>query len=87
MVAIAATSALLVGTVSFPAFAVNDPFVPATVCSAENSEAVGHPAIIHQQPQGAEPPFSASNPGASTGAKANAHSQAAAHCPNAAPQP
>ena len=80
------------GTVIFalgasPAMAVNDPRVPGDECSA-SSQAVGHPALANQadNPQGANPPFSANNPGESTGAKAVLHQQGSAHCPNA-PQP
>ncbi len=70
-----------------PAGAVNDPVVPAEECAPANAEAVGHPAFANQadNPQGANPPFSLKNPGASTGAKAEEHSQAEAHCPNAPP--
>lgn len=81
--AVAFTSTLLVGVVSFPALAVNDPLVPGDDCAANNSQAVGHPAFAHQQPQGANPPFSSNNPGASTGAKGGAQSEATAHCANA----
>ena len=66
-----------------PAFAVNDPLVPAEDCAPANAEAVGHPAFVHQQPQGANPPFSRNNPGESTGAKGAANSQATAHCQGA----
>ena len=65
-----------------PALAVNDPLVPGDECSA-STHAVGHPAFVHQQPQGANPPFSANNPGVSTGARAGAHAMALAHCPHA----
>jgi hypothetical protein len=84
-VAVAFASALLVGVVSSPVLAVNDPFVPGDECSAENSQAVGHPAFFNQQPQGANPPFSANNPGESSGAKALENSRATAHCANAQP--
>jgi hypothetical protein len=82
------TSALLVGVVSAPALAVNDPLVPGDECSA-SMQAVGHPAFANQadNPQGANPPFSVGPPGKSTGAKGSANSQAIAHCPNAPPQP
>ncbi len=83
MVAVVVTSLLLVGVVSSPVLAVNDPLVPGEDCSPDNSQAVGHPAFVHQQPQGANPPFSANNPGVSTGAKGQANSQATAHCTNA----
>jgi len=78
------TSALLVGVVSSPALAVNDPLVPGDECSA-STQAVGHPAFANQadNPQGANPPFSSNNPGVSTGARGSANSQAIAHCQNA----
>jgi hypothetical protein len=65
-----------------PASAVNDPFVPAEDCAPANAQAVGHPAVANQadNPQGANPPFSSNNPGASTGARGSAHSQAVTHC-------
>jgi hypothetical protein len=63
-----------------PAMAVNDPFVPAENCAPANAEAVGHPAITNEQSPGAGAPFSANNPGQSTGARGN-NSAAAAHCP------
>ena len=71
------SSALLVGVMAAPALAVNDPLVPGDECSA-STQAVGHPAIGHQQPQGANPPFSVNNPGVSTekGAKAFLHEKA-----------
>jgi hypothetical protein len=80
--AVLATSALLVGAVGSTALAVNDPLVPGDECSA-GTQAVGHPAFVNQQPQGANPPFSSNNPGVSTGAKGSANSEALAHCPNA----
>ena len=76
MAAIAATSALLVGAVGSPVLAVNDPLVPGDNCAPDNAQAVGHPAFVHQQPQGANPPFSSNNPGVSTGAQGSANSQA-----------
>ena len=66
-----------------PALAVNDPFVPAEECAPENAQAVGHPAFVHQQPQGANPPFSLNNPGKSAGAKGSLNSEAEEHCQNA----
>lgn len=75
MVAVAFTSALLVGAVSSPVFAVNDKFVPGDECS-ESSVAVGHPAGAHEQSEQVEPPFSDDNPGQSTGAKGSANEQA-----------
>ena len=74
-----ATAALVTAA---PAMAVNDPLVPGDECSA-STQAVGHPAFVHQQPQGANPPFSANNPGVSTGARGGAHSRALEHCQNA----
>jgi len=70
MVAIAATSALLVGAVSSPVLAVNDAFVPGENCSPDFSQAVGHPAFIKEQSPVAGAPFSANNPGVSEGANA-----------------
>ena len=70
------TSALLVGVVSTPALAVNDPLVPGDNCAPDNAQAVGHPASLHQQPQGANPPFSSNNPGVSSGAQGSVHSEA-----------
>jgi len=60
--------------------AVNDPLVPAEDCAPDHAQAVGHPAFLHQQPQGANPPFSSNNPGNPTGAKGQLNSQATAHC-------
>ena len=76
---------LLLALSAPPAFAVNDLFVPGDECASENSQAVGHPAFVHQQPQGANPPFSSNNPGRSTGARALGHSRAPAHCQNTRP--
>jgi hypothetical protein len=64
-----------------PALAVNDPLVPGDECSASDT-AVGHPAFVHERSGPASPPFSANNPGQSTGAKAAAHEQGTEHCPN-----
>jgi hypothetical protein len=73
---------LVFGALAAPAGAVNDPFVPAEDCAPANAQAVGHPAFANQadNPQGANPPFSSNNPGASSGARGAANSQAAAHC-------
>ena len=78
VVAVLATSALLVGAVSSTALAVNDPIEPGDNCAPDNAQAVGHPAISNNQtPEtAANPPFSSSNPGVSTGAKGSEHSQA-----------
>jgi hypothetical protein len=70
MLAAAFASALLVGAVSSPVFAVNDKFVPAEDCAPPNSEAVGHPAAAKEQSPKASAPFSDENPGESSGAKA-----------------
>ena len=70
MVAVAFTSALLVGVLSSPVFAVNDPFVPGEDCSPDNSQAVGHPAFTKEQSPTTSAPFSSTNPGVSEGAKA-----------------
>jgi hypothetical protein len=56
--------------------AVNDPFVPGETCASPNAQAVGHPAFLHEQSDVAGAPFSANNPGASTGARGSEHSQA-----------
>ena len=73
-----ATSALLVGTVSSTALAVNDPIVPGDNCAPDNAQAVGHPASANNKtPEtAANPPFSSNNPGVSTGARGSEHSQA-----------
>lgn len=76
MVAVVATSALLVGAVSSPVFAVNDAFVPGEDCSPDLSQAVGHPAFAKEQLPVAGALFSANNPGASTDAKGSTHSEA-----------
>jgi hypothetical protein len=75
MLAAAFASALLVGAVSSPVFAVNDPFVPGDECS-ESSVAAGHPAGAREQSDQAEPPFSKDNPGQSTGAKGSTNEKA-----------
>lgn len=75
MVSVALTSALLVGAVSSPVFAVNDKFVPGDECS-ESSVAVGHPAATNEQSPKASAPFSDENPGQSTGAKGSTNEQA-----------
>ena len=74
-IALAIASTALFASVA-PTLAVNDPHVPGETCAAPNSQAVGHPAFLNQQPQGANPPFSSNNPGKSTGAQGSAHSQA-----------
>jgi hypothetical protein len=84
IVAVLATSALLVGAVSSPVLAVNDPLVPGDNCAPDNAQAVGHPASVNNEtPEtAANPPFSSNNPGVSTGAKGTANSEALAHCSN-----
>jgi hypothetical protein len=78
---VALTSALLLGVLSAPALAINDPLVPAGTCAAENSSAVGNtpdgsnPGI--EQSEQVAPPVSDNNPGkGSTGAKGEENSQA-----------
>ena len=65
LLAAVCASAPLVGAASSPAPAVNDPPVPGDNCAPDNSEAFGHPALLHRQPRGANLPFSSNNPGAS----------------------
>ena len=78
VVGVLATSALLVGSVSSTALAINDPIVPGDNCAPENAQAVGHPASSNNQTPAwaANPPFSLNNPGVSTGAQGSEHSQA-----------
>ena len=78
--AMAIAGSALLSTVA-PELAVNDPLVPGDNCSADHAQAVGHPAFVHQRPQGANPPFSSNNPGVSTGARGSAHSQAPCDAP------
>jgi hypothetical protein len=75
------TSALLLGALSAPALAINDPTVPAGNCSAENSSAVGNtpdesnPGIATSDQ--VAPPVSDNNPGLhSPGAQGKENSQA-----------
>ena len=81
---IAALAALVLGLTAAPAYAINDVLVPGDNCAPDNAQAVGHPAFTHEQadPVG-PPPFSANNPGDSTGAQAGEHQQATDNCPNA----
>ena len=73
-IAVAFTSALLLGVVSTPAFAINDIDVPANECSGENPNVVGtpggapNPGLAVSEPVG--PPASENNPGQSPGAQA-----------------
>jgi hypothetical protein len=75
VVAAVLAASALAGSVG-QALAVNDPLVPGDNCAPANAQAVGHPALLNQQPQGANPPFSSNNPGVSTGARGAANSQA-----------
>ena len=75
------TAALLLGALSAPALAINDPTVPAGTCAPENSSAVGNtpdgsnPGIATSDQ--VAPPVSDNNPGkGSTGAKGRENSQA-----------
>ena len=86
---------LLAGSVSLvavaaPAYAINDPRVPANECSPDNSAAVGdplnpgNPGINLHTPQ-VSPFVSGNNPGVSTGALGQQNSNAIGHCPNSLP--
>ena len=76
--------------VAAPAYAINDPRVPANECSPDNSAAVGdplrpgNPGINLHTPQVA-PFVSGNNPGVSTGALGQQNSNAIGHCPNSLP--
>ena len=83
---------LLAGSVSLvalaaPAYAINDPRVPANECSAPNSASVGdplnpgNPGINFHTPQ-VSPFVSGNNPGVSTGALGQARSNAIGTCAN-----
>ena len=83
---------LLAGSVSLfavaaPAYAINDPRVPANECSSGNSAAVGdpldpgNPGINLHTPQ-VSPFVSGNNPGVSTGALGQLNSNAIGTCPN-----
>jgi hypothetical protein len=73
-----------------PAYAINDPRVPANECSPDNSAAVGdplqpgNPGINLHTPQVA-PFVSGNNPGVSTGALGQQNSNAIGTCPNSLP--
>src|SRR5215207_3113663 len=73
-----------------PAYAINDPRVPANECSSDNSVAVGdplapgNPGINLHTPQVA-PFVSGNNPGVSTGALGQQNSNAIGTCPNSLP--
>ena len=74
--------------VAAPAYAINDPRVPANECSPDNSAAVGdpldpgNPGINLQQ---VSPFVSGNNPGVSTGALGQQNSNAIGTCPNSLP--
>jgi hypothetical protein len=74
--------------VAAPAYAINDPRVPANECSSDNSVAVGdplapgNPGINDHTPQVA-PFVSGNNPGVSTGALGQLNSNAIGTCRNA----
>ena len=83
---------LLAGSVSLvafaaPAYAINDPRVPANECSAANSASVGdpldpgNPGINFHTPQ-VSPFVSGNNPGVSTGAMGQLRSNAIGTCAN-----
>jgi hypothetical protein len=73
-----------------PAYAINDPRVPANECSSDNSVAVGdplqpgNPGINLHTPQVA-PFVSGNNPGVSTGALGQQNSNAIGTCSNSLP--
>ena len=85
---------LLAGCVSLfavaPAYAINDPRVPANECASDHSAAVGdplnpgNPGINLHTPQVA-PFVSGNNPGVSTGALGQQNSNAIGTCPNSLP--
>jgi hypothetical protein len=84
---------LLAGSVSLfavaaPAYAINDPRVPANECSPDHSASVGdpldiggNPGINDHTPQ-VSPFVSGHNPGVSTGALGQANSNALDSCHN-----
>jgi hypothetical protein len=83
---------LLAGSVSLvalaaPAYAINDPRVPANECSADNSASVGdplqpgNPGINFHTPQ-VSPFVSGNNPGVSSGAMGQLRSNAIGTCAN-----
>ena len=79
--ALAAAAAAL--AIPASAGAVNDPFAPAEDCAPDNAQAIGHPANVNEQAGPASAPFSANNPGQSTGAQGQANSQAPENCAGA----
>ena len=76
--------------VAAPAYAINDPRVPANECSPDNSAAVGdpldpgNPGINLHTPQ-LSPFVSGNNPGVSTGALGQQNSNDIGRCPNSQP--
>ena len=83
---------LLAGSVSLvaaaaPAYAINDPRVPANECASDHSAAVGdplnpgNPGINLHTPQ-VSPFVSGNNPGVSTGALGQQNSNAIGTCAN-----
>ncbi len=83
---------LLAGSVSLvalaaPAYAINDPRVPANECAPDNAAAVGdplapgNPGINFHTPQ-VSPFVSGNNPGVSTGAMGQLRSNAIGTCAN-----
>ena len=79
LAAVALTSALILGSVAFPALAINDDRTPADECSG-NPSAVGtpqgnpNPGLAESDP--VDPPASEDNPAQSTGAQGETRSQA-----------
>jgi hypothetical protein len=77
------TSALILGSVAFPALAINDGRVPTDECSG-NPSAVGtpqgnpNPGLAVSDP--VSPPASENNPGQPTGARGEDRSRAGDHC-------
>ena len=73
-----------------PAYAINDPRVPANECSPDNSAAVGdpldpgNPGINLHTPQ-LSPFVSGNNPGVSTGALGQQNSNDIGRCSNSQP--
>jgi hypothetical protein len=73
-----------------PAYAINDPRVPANECSSDNSASVGdpldpgNPGINLHTPQ-VSPFVSGNNPGVSTGALGQQNSNAIGSCLNSLP--
>jgi hypothetical protein len=73
-----------------PAYAINDPRVPANECSPDKSAAVGDPLPGGGNPgingnKNVSPFVSGHNPGVSTGALGQQNSNAIGTCPNSVP--